>query len=48
MVALNRAHARGIHILGAMADAMTGTRQALGEHAPRIEIISNPVLRAWP
>ncbi len=42
-VALNQAHAGRIHILGEMAKAMTGARQELGEHAPRIEIIKIPV-----
>jgi polyribonucleotide nucleotidyltransferase len=38
-VALEQAHGGRLHILGEMAKAMTGARQELGEHAPRIEVI---------
>ncbi len=42
-VALEQAHGGRIHILGEMAKSMTGARQELGEHAPRIETIKIPV-----
>jgi polyribonucleotide nucleotidyltransferase len=41
-IALEQAHDGRIHILGEMAKAMTGARQELGEHAPRIEVIKIP------
>ena len=41
-VALEQAHAGRIHILGEMGKALTGSRQELGEHAPRIETIKIP------
>ncbi|MEQ1648042.1 MAG: polyribonucleotide nucleotidyltransferase [Hyphomicrobiaceae bacterium] len=42
-IALDQAHHGRQHILGEMAKAMTGARQELGEHAPRIETIKIPV-----
>ncbi|RTL60575.1 MAG: polyribonucleotide nucleotidyltransferase [Hyphomicrobiales bacterium] len=42
-VALEQANAGRLHILGEMAKALTGARQELGEHAPRIETIKIPV-----
>ncbi|MBS0244021.1 MAG: polyribonucleotide nucleotidyltransferase, partial [Proteobacteria bacterium] len=42
-VALEQAHAGRLHILGEMSKALTGARQELGEHAPRIETIKIPV-----
>ncbi|MEQ1715935.1 MAG: polyribonucleotide nucleotidyltransferase, partial [Hyphomicrobium sp.] len=41
-VALEQAHHGRIHILGEMAKALTGAREELGEHAPRIETIKIP------
>ena len=38
---LFRSHGR-LHILGEMAKAMTGAREEVGEHAPRIETIKIP------
>jgi len=42
-IALEQAHAGRIHILGEMSKALTGARDELGEHAPRIETIKIPV-----
>jgi polyribonucleotide nucleotidyltransferase len=42
-IALEQAHAGRIHILGEMSKALTGAREELGEHAPRIETIKIPV-----
>jgi len=42
-VALDQANAGRLHILGEMAQALTGARTELGEHAPRIETIKIPV-----
>ncbi|MFN3744652.1 MAG: polyribonucleotide nucleotidyltransferase [Hyphomicrobiaceae bacterium] len=42
-VALEQAHAGRLHILGEMARALSGAREELGEHAPRIETIKIPV-----
>ncbi len=42
-IALDQAHAGRQHILGEMSKAMTGAREELGEHAPRIETIKIPV-----
>ncbi|MDX2202052.1 MAG: polyribonucleotide nucleotidyltransferase [Hyphomicrobiaceae bacterium] len=42
-VALDQANAGRLHILGEMAKALTGAREELGEHAPRIETIKIPV-----
>ncbi len=41
-VALNQAKDGRLHILGEMAKALTGARAELGEHAPRIEVITIP------
>jgi polyribonucleotide nucleotidyltransferase len=41
-VALNQAKAGRAHILGEMAKALSGTRQEMSAHAPRIETISIP------
>ena len=41
-VALDQAKDGRIHILGEMAKALTGARTELGEHAPRIEVITIP------
>ena len=41
-VALDQAHHGRIHILGEMAKALTGAREEVGEHAPRIETIKIP------
>ena len=41
-VALDQAQAGRLHILGEMAKALTGAREELGEHAPRIETIKIP------
>ena len=41
-VALDQAQAGRLHILGEMAKAITGSRQELGEFAPRIETIKIP------
>jgi polyribonucleotide nucleotidyltransferase len=41
-VALDQAHQGRLHILGEMAKALTGAREELGEHAPRIETIKIP------
>src|SRR5689334_5997116 len=41
-VALTQAKDGRIHILGEMAKAITKARSELGEHAPRIEVISIP------
>ncbi len=41
--ALEQAHNGRLHILGEMAKALTGSRETLGEHAPRIELIKIPV-----
>ena len=42
-VALEQAKDGRLHILGEMAKALTGARPELGEHAPRIEVITIPV-----
>jgi len=42
-VALEQAKGGRLHILGEMAKALTGARPELGEHAPRIEVITIPV-----
>jgi polyribonucleotide nucleotidyltransferase len=42
-VALEQAQGGRIHILGEMAKAITQARPELGEHAPRIEVITIPV-----
>jgi polyribonucleotide nucleotidyltransferase len=42
-VALDQAKDGRLHILGEMAKALTGARPELGEHAPRIEVITIPV-----
>jgi polyribonucleotide nucleotidyltransferase len=42
-VALNQAKDGRIHILGEMSKALTKHRAQLGEHAPRIEVITIPV-----
>ena len=41
-VALQQAQEGRLHILGEMSKALTGARQELGEHAPRIETIKIP------
>ena len=41
-VALDQAQAGRLHILGEMSKALTGAREELGEHAPRIETIKIP------
>jgi polyribonucleotide nucleotidyltransferase len=41
-VALGQAKGGRLHILGEMAKALTGARQEVGEHAPRIEVIKIP------
>jgi polyribonucleotide nucleotidyltransferase len=41
-VALEQANKGRLHILGEMAKALTGAREELGEHAPRIETIKIP------
>ncbi|MBU1212705.1 MAG: polyribonucleotide nucleotidyltransferase [Alphaproteobacteria bacterium] len=41
-IALDQAKGGRLHILGEMAKAMTGAREELGEHAPRIETIKIP------
>jgi polyribonucleotide nucleotidyltransferase len=41
-VAVEQAHKGRLHILGEMAKALTGAREELGEHAPRIETIKIP------
>ncbi|MBX9683803.1 MAG: polyribonucleotide nucleotidyltransferase [Hyphomicrobium sp.] len=41
-VALDQAQAGRLHILNEMAKALTGAREELGEHAPRIETIKIP------
>ncbi|MFN9357443.1 MAG: polyribonucleotide nucleotidyltransferase, partial [Alphaproteobacteria bacterium] len=41
-VALGQAKDGRLHILGEMSKAITGARAALGEHAPRIEVINIP------
>ena len=41
-VALEQAQAGRMHILGEMAKSLTGAREELGEHAPRIETIKIP------
>ena len=41
-VALHQAQAGRMHILGEMSKALTGAREELGEHAPRIEVIKIP------
>ncbi len=41
-VALEQATAGRLHILGEMSKAITGSRQELGEYAPRIETIKIP------
>ena len=41
-VALDQARDGRLHILGEMNKALTGSRQELGEHAPRIETITIP------
>jgi polyribonucleotide nucleotidyltransferase len=40
--ALEQAHAGRLHILGEMSKALGQAREALGEHAPRIETITIP------
>ena len=42
-VALDQARDGRLHILGEMANALTGAREELGEYAPRIETIQIPV-----
>src|SRR6202012_4562372 len=42
-VALGQAKDGRLHILGEMSKALTGARPELGEHAPRIEVITIPV-----
>jgi polyribonucleotide nucleotidyltransferase len=42
-VALEQAKGGRLHILGEMSKALTGARAELGEHAPRIEVITIPV-----
>ena len=42
-VALDQAKDGRLHILGEMSKALTGARAELGEHAPRIEMITIPV-----
>ncbi|MEE9589628.1 MAG: polyribonucleotide nucleotidyltransferase [Hyphomicrobiaceae bacterium] len=42
-VALEQARDGRLHILGEMANALTGAREELGEYAPRIETIQIPV-----
>jgi polyribonucleotide nucleotidyltransferase len=42
-VALDQAKGGRVHILGEMAKALTEARPEMGEHAPRIEMISIPV-----
>ncbi|CAM5773071.1 polyribonucleotide nucleotidyltransferase [Labrys miyagiensis] len=42
-VALEQAKGGRLHILGEMAKALSGARAELGEHAPRIEVITIPV-----
>jgi polyribonucleotide nucleotidyltransferase len=42
-VALGQAKDGRLHILGEMAKALTGARAELGEHAPRIEVLTIPV-----
>ncbi len=41
-VALDQAKGGRLHILGEMAKAITSSREQLGEHAPRIEVIHIP------
>ncbi|MBO0752005.1 MAG: S1 RNA-binding domain-containing protein, partial [Bradyrhizobiaceae bacterium] len=41
-VALNQAKEGRMHILGEMAKAITSARAELGEHAPRIEVLTIP------
>jgi polyribonucleotide nucleotidyltransferase len=41
-IALDQANAGRLHILGEMSKALTGAREELGEHAPRIETIKIP------
>ena len=41
-VALDQANHGRLHILGEMAKALTGAREEVGEHAPRIETIKIP------
>src|SRR6201997_1762321 len=42
-VALTQARDGRLHILGEMSKALSGARAELGEHAPRIEVITIPV-----
>ncbi|QEN89369.1 polyribonucleotide nucleotidyltransferase [Labrys sp. KNU-23] len=42
-VALEQAKGGRLHILGEMSKALSGARAELGEHAPRIEVITIPV-----
>src|SRR6202012_1510667 len=42
-VALEQAKGGRLHHLGEMAKALSGARAELGEHAPRIEVITIPV-----
>jgi polyribonucleotide nucleotidyltransferase len=42
-VALEQAKGGRLHILGEMSKALSGARESLGEHAPRIETIKIPV-----
>lgn len=42
-VALDQARDGRIHILGEMANALTEARPEMGEHAPRIEVMTIPV-----
>ncbi|GLS19040.1 polyribonucleotide nucleotidyltransferase [Labrys miyagiensis] len=42
-VALGQAKEGRLHILGEMSKALSGARAELGEHAPRIEVITIPV-----
>ena len=41
-IALDQAYEGRMHILGEMSKALTGAREELGEHAPRIETITIP------
>jgi polyribonucleotide nucleotidyltransferase len=41
-IALEQAREGRMHILGEMAKALTGARDSVGEHAPRIEMITIP------
>jgi polyribonucleotide nucleotidyltransferase len=41
-IALDQAREGRMHILGEMSKALTGARESVGEHAPRIEMITIP------